>query len=219
MKALVKVILIIGLCFAATFLAIKATGALTVEQIDGWLTQARQLSPLYVGALVAALLLADLFIAMPTLTVTILAGFFLGHAYGATAALAGLMLAGVCGYVVGWRFGEPVLAFLVKDAAERESAKTLFRQRGFVMILLARAVPILPEVTACLAGMTGMPFRRFILAWSLSSAPYALIAAYAGSVSSLENPQPAILAAIGISGVLWTGWYVFRRRGPNRQVA
>jgi uncharacterized membrane protein YdjX (TVP38/TMEM64 family) len=219
MKALVKVILIVGLCFAATFVAIKATGTLTVEQIDGWLTQARQMSPLYAGALVAVLLLADLLVAMPTLTVTILAGFFLGHAYGTVAALTGLMLAGLCGYGLGWRFGESVLGFLVKDAVERESAKTLFRQRGFVMILLARAMPILPEVTACLAGMTRMPFRRFMVAWSLSSAPYALIAAYAGSISSLGNPQPAILTAIGISAVLWTGWYVFRRRSPDRQAA
>lgn len=219
MKALIKVILFVGLCFAATFVAIKATGALTVEQIDGWLTQARQLSPVYVGALVAGLLLADLFIAMPTLTVTILAGFFLGHAYGATAALTGLMLAGLCGYGVGRHFGEPVLRFLVRDAAEREGAKILFRQRGFVMILLARAVPILPEVTACLAGMTGMPFGRFILAWSLSSAPYALIAAYAGSVSTLDNPMPAILTAIGITTVLWTGWYLFRRHKPYGQAA
>jgi len=77
------------------------------------------------------------------------------------------------------------------------------------MILLSRAMPILPEVTACLAGMTKMKFSKFILAWLISTIPYVLIISYAGSASSIENPKPAIYTAIGISVTLWSGWYLF----------
>ena len=210
MKSLFKLVLMIGACFAATFLLVRATGVLSAEQIEAWLTQARSLSPAFVGTLVFTLLLADLFIAVPTMTVTILSGFFLGHGYGAAAALAGLTAAGICGYVLGRVFGDRILRFLVPSANEREEAVTTFRTHGFVMILLSRAVPILPEVTACLAGMTGMAFPRFLLAWCLSTVPYTLIAAYAGSVSTLANPGPAIFTALGLSAVLWTAWLGFR---------
>ncbi len=84
------------------------------------------------------------------------------------------------------------------------------------MILLSRAMPILPEVTACLAGMTKMKFSRFLLAWCLSTIPYVLIVSYAGSVSSLENPKPAIYTAIGISATLWAGWYLFNKKRKNK---
>ena len=219
MKALLKIILIIGLCFATTFILVKSTGSLSVDQIETWLNQARELSPVYVGSIVFALLFADLFIAVPTLTVTILSGFFLGQWIGTAAAWSGLMTAGVCGYWLSRYFGEAILRFLVRDEDEREEAKATFRRHGFVMILLSRAVPILPEVTACLAGMTGMGFPRFLLAWLLSTAPYTLIAAYAGSISSVESPQPAIFAAIGISGFFWIAWYLFHRRNRRLESA
>ena len=212
MKPLLKLILIIGLCFAATFVVLKGTGAITVEKIESWLTWARETTPLYVALIVAALLFADLFVAVPTLTVTILAGFFLGHYHGSAAAAAGLMLAGTCGYWLSRRFGDAILRTIVRDPAGRDEASQTFRRHGFAMILMSRAMPILPEVTACLAGITRMPFHRFLLAWSLSTLPYVGIAAYAGSISSLSNPQPAILAAIGIAAVLWTAWWLFRRR-------
>ena len=211
MKALFRLVLIIGAVFAATFLLVKTTGSLSVGQIETWLNQARTLSPALVATVVFALLFADLFVAVPTMTVTILSGFFLGHALGSAVALAGLMAAGICGYGLGRVLGSRILAFLVPSEAERDEARETFRAHGFVMILLSRAVPILPEVTACLAGMTGMRFTRFLLAWSLSTIPYALIAAFAGSVSSLANPKPALFTPLGLSATLWLAWFVFSR--------
>ncbi len=212
MRTLLKVILIIGFCFAMTFILVKVTGVLTIEKIKSWLEQAKNLSPIYVGSVIVALLFADLFIAVPTLTVTMFAGFFLGFTYGIIAALSGVMLAGICGYVISYYFGERILNLIIKDQKERDEVQVTFQQHGFIMIVLSRAVPILPEVTACLAGMTRMSFSKFLFAWSLSSIPYVMIAAYAGSISSLENPKPAIFTALLILGTLWIGWYIFRRR-------
>jgi uncharacterized membrane protein YdjX (TVP38/TMEM64 family) len=81
----------------------------------------------------------------------------------------------------------------------------------FLMIIMSRASPILPEVSACMAGITGMKFRRFLLAWTINSVPFALIAAYSGSVSSISNPRPAIYAAISIYAVLWIGWWILKK--------
>jgi len=215
MRSLLKVFLIVASCFATTFLLIKFTGLLTFEQIEGWLIQAKGLSPIYVGVIVALLLFADLFIAIPTLTVMILSGYFLGHTYGAFAAFTGIMLAGVCGYAISRYYGDSILGFLVKDERGRNDAICTFQKHGFVMILLSRAMPIMPETTACLSGMTRMPFNKFLLAWLISSVPYLLIATYAGSISTIDNPRPAIFTAIGISMFLWISWFFYHRRNNN----
>jgi uncharacterized membrane protein YdjX (TVP38/TMEM64 family) len=211
MKSLLKVALILFLLFASTFLLLNITGVLTADQIEFWLTNAKDLPPIYIGLFVASLLFLDLFIAVPTLTIAIGAGFFLGHIYGFIAVFIGFSLAGVVGYCLSRLYGNKVLNFLIKDEDKRMEATTLFKKHGVVTILLSRAMPILPEVSACLAGMMHLPFKRFITAWILSSAPYALIATYAGSISTFDDPKPAIFAAIGLSVFLWTCWYLYRR--------
>lgn len=212
MQHLLKVIIIIAAVFATTFLVLKITGVLSVEQIKLWLLKAKELSPLYVGGIVALLLFTDLFVAVPTMTVITLSGYFLGFRYGAVASLTGLALAGVSGYGLSTVLGERILGFILKKEKARQEAKATFRKHGVVMILLARAIPILPEVTACLAGMTNMKFWKFLLAWSFSTIPYVLILTYAGSVSSIENPKPALYTALVVSAALWAGWYLFNKK-------
>jgi len=165
---------------------VKMTGILSVEQIKMWFLQAKDYSPFYVGCIVVLLLFADLFIAVPTLTIITLSGYFLGFQHGAIASLIGLILAGVTGYALSYVFGENILSILLKKEQARQEAKNTFNQHSFIMIILSRAMPILPEVTACLAGITKMKFSKFILAWLISTVPYTVIISYAGSVSSLE---------------------------------
>jgi len=216
MKSLFKLFLIIAAIFGSTFVIIKSMGLLSIEQIEGWLSDAKLLSPFYVGGLVALLLFADLFIAIPTLTVSIFSGFLLGHIYGAIAALIGVVLAGICGYLLSYYYGDKILGVLIKDEKDRKDAIKSFNTHGFVMILLSRAMPILPESSACLSGMTKMPFSKFLLAWLLSSVPYILIATYVGSISTLDNPKPAIFGAIGITTFFWVSWYVYHRLNKNK---
>ncbi len=217
MKSLLKIMIILALIFASTFLVAKFTGILSVDKIETWLTAAKSLSPVYVAAIVVLLLFADLFIAVPTLTISILSGFFLGNFIGSIAAICGLMLAGTTGYFISYIYGERLVALLIKDEKQREEARETFQTHGVIMILLARAVPILPEVAACMAGTTKMPFLKFILSWSVSSIPYALIAAYAGSISTLDNPKPAIFTAIGLTGFFWVGWFIFRKLNRRKE--
>ena len=219
MKSLIKIILIIASVFALTFVLVKMTGVLSIEQIKIWFLQTKELPPYYMGLIVILLLFSDLFIAIPTLTVITLSGYFLGFQYGAISSIIGLTLSGFTGYGLSNIFGEKIFKFLLKKEKDRQEAKDTFTKHGFVMILLSRAMPILPEVTACLSGLTKMKFSKFTSAWLLSSTPYVLIISYAGSVSSLENPKPAIYTAIGMSATLWLGWYLFnknRKKVENR---
>ena len=88
MKPLVKVMLILGSIFALTFIVGRLLGILTVENVRQWLELAAGIDPFWLAGTVVFLLFLDLFVAVPTLSITILAGFFLGFPAGAAAATA-----------------------------------------------------------------------------------------------------------------------------------
>lgn len=217
MKPLIKIMLTLGLAFATTFLLLNATGVVTVAKIETWLTLARDADPLWVAPIIALLLFVDLIISVPTLATITLSGYFLGPVVGALAGIAGLVMAGLGGYCMSHRYGDLLLKVVIKEEAKRSDAVATFQEHGAVVILLSRASPMLPEVCACMAGMTRMPLGKFLVLWLASSVPYAAIAAYAGSISSLDNPHPAIFAAIGLMSFLWLSWLVVRRSGQKRQ--
>jgi uncharacterized membrane protein YdjX (TVP38/TMEM64 family) len=212
MKPLVKVMLILGSLFALTFVAGRLLGILTVENVKQWLEMAASIDPYWLAGTVILLLFLDLFVAVPTLTITILAGYFLGFPAGAAAALTGMSLAAFSGYFISSRLGERPISLLVRDADDRQHMADTFQRNGPVMIILSRAAPIVPEVTACMAGATNMNFGRYLMFFGLSTLPYVGIAAYAGSISSIESPQPAILAVLFLYATLWLGWYLFQRK-------
>ncbi|MDF1607830.1 VTT domain-containing protein [Hoeflea sp. YIM 152468] len=211
MKPLIKVMLFLGTAFALTFILGRLFGLLTVENVRHWLELAGRVDPLWLAGTVVLLLFLDLFVAVPTLTITILGGFFLGFPAGAITAFAGMSLAAFSGYGISRIWGDRAVSFLVRNKDDRLDMARTFRRNGPAMIVLSRAAPIVPEVTACMAGATNMPFAQYIGYFSLSTLPYVTIASYAGSISSPQSPQPAIYAALALYAVLWIGWYLFRR--------
>lgn len=212
MKALIKVFVVLFLFFTFTFLVIKYFELLSIEDIKFYLNQAKELSPLYLGLLVSFFLFLDLFIAVPTLSIIILSGYFLGFGYGFAFSLLGVSLAGMSGYGLSYKFGNKFLNFLIKDKEQKKEMTKTFNKHGTAMILLSRAMPILPEASACLSGFTKMKFKKFALAWYISSVPYILIATYSGSISSIDNPTPAILTGIGLSLFFWTMWFIYHKK-------
>ena len=211
MKPLIKVMLFLAAAFAFTFIVGRVLGILTVENVTHWLELAGAVDPAGLAATVVLLLFLDLFVAVPTLTITLLGGYFLGFPAGAAAAFTGMSLAAICGYGISRIWGERAVSFLMRNEHDRQDMAQAFQRNGPAMIILSRAAPIVPEVTACMAGVTNMCFTHYLGYFSLSTLPYVLIASYAGSISSPESPQPAIYAALTLYAVLWIGWYLFRR--------
>lgn len=212
MRQLITLALTLAAIFASTFILIKATGILTVEDIESALAAASQINPLYVAAGVIALLFADLLIAIPTLTIAILSGYFLGFVLGGISAMSGMIMAGLAGYMICWFYGPGLLMKIYKNPEKLHEMESIFSLHGSMVLIICRALPILPEVSCCLAGANRMPFWRFLLYYAIGTVPYAFIAAYAGSQSSLSEPKPAIFTAIAIPLFLWSAWFIFLRK-------
>lgn len=223
MKDLLKVMLVLALVFISTFIIIKVTGLFTLDDIISLAKQALQIHPIVLAMVIIGLLFADLFIAIPTMTVSILAGYFLGWPLGAATTLVGFYLAGVTGYWISRVYGWRLLNHLINDHKRLTEMHDIYSSYGPIVLIICRALPILPEVSCCMAGATRMPVSKFLGMYSLGSVPYALITTYAGSISTLEKPIPAIIAVIGISLILWLVWLVLGRRikvkrGGNKNV-
>jgi membrane protein DedA with SNARE-associated domain len=89
-------------------------------------------------------------------------------------------------------------------ASEEKLARfqSLFDRWGGYAVLVSRALPILPEVMAVLAGLARMRFSRFLAALLLGSGATALLFAWLGHASRAE-PWWGMLAATVIPLAVW----------------
>ncbi len=209
MKALIKFVVLLGAFFTLTLVVFKLLGILSADDIKLWLEAAMELSPWIVGSIIVALMMVDLFIAIPTLSLTILSGFFLGVELGVFYSSIGMIGAGTMGYVISRFHGDKLLRFVSSEEAQREEMIRIFTTFGPFSLMLCRAAPMLPEVTSCLAGVTKMPYWKYLLFYSVGTLPYAVIAAYSGSISTVNDPGPAIFTFIAIFGGLSLVWITF----------
>jgi len=214
MKDLLRIGLILGLAFASTFLMIRALGLLPEDGVIAWLESLRDIHPGWLMAGVVALLLLDLLIAVPTMTTILIAGWLLGPVLGGLTAALGLMLMGGVGYALGRTFGRPILQRLFKDDTRLAGVEAAFARNDLLTLAVCQALPILPELSATLAGIARMNPLRFALGYGLGVIPFAFIVAAGGAASTPDDLRPAILTVIAITAILLILWRLLLRRRP-----
>lgn len=155
------------------------------------------------------LLVGDLVLPVPGTVVISALGYLYGTLVGGIIATAGLMSAGLTGYGLGRLCGE---GFARRWLGERDYHKgqRLFSNGGGWAVALSRAVPILPEVISCTAGLVRMPFRRFVLALACGSVPTGLLFAAIGRAGH-DAPGWAFGLSIIAPALLWWAASRFHR--------
>jgi uncharacterized membrane protein YdjX (TVP38/TMEM64 family) len=200
-------------------LVIKFSGLLTVQDIKDTFSSLQEQPTYILGSVVIVLLFIDLFIAIPTMTVILLAGYFLGFSWAIIYVAIGLLGASLTGYFLSKLYGEKILDKLSNDTEQKNQMKELFNTHGMVVIMLSRAVPLLPEISACLAGTCHMKITKYLFAWIIGTVPYISVMTYAGSISSLDNPIPALVAALGVTLLFSLFWFIFMRRNKKEKMS
>jgi uncharacterized membrane protein YdjX (TVP38/TMEM64 family) len=150
---------------------------------------------------VIVLLVGDLFLPIPATPVMSAAGYLYGWFSGGLIAAAGSFLAGTMAYLLCRRFGLR-LAERIVGCTDLEKGHALFVRQGPWLVALSRALPVLPEVIACLAGLTEMPARAFFVSLACGSLPLGFV--YAGiGAAGVERPGMALALSAGIPVGLW----------------
>lgn len=147
------------------------------------------------------LLVGDLALPVPGTIVISALGYLYGAFLGGLISACGLILAGILSYGVGRLFGERIARRWLGDG-DYDKGKRLFATGGGWMVALSRAVPILPEVISCTAGLVRMPFGRYVTALICGSVPMGFVFAAIGTMGH-ETPGWAVALSLGVPAVLW----------------
>lgn len=147
------------------------------------------------------LLASDLVLPVPGTVVISALGYVYGTVLGGAVAATGLTAAGLLGYWGGRLFGEKSARRWLGDR-DYEAGRRLFENGGGWVVALSRALPILPEVVSCTAGLVRMPFRRFVTALACGSVPMGFLFAAIGR-SGHDAPGWAFALSLAVPAVLW----------------
>lgn len=156
------------------------------------------------------LLVADLVLPIPATPVMSALGWIYGPWLGGAIGAAGAFTSGSLAYGLCRKFGDRI-ALRILGAEDLAKGHRLFAFAGGWIIALTRWVPILPEVTSCLAGLTKMPGRKFFPALACGCVPMAMTFAWIGSQGH-EQPTLALGLSAALPVALWcvTAWLLKR---------
>ncbi|MFN6924336.1 MAG: TVP38/TMEM64 family protein [Tabrizicola sp.] len=212
MRDLPGIGLILALVFASTFVLARWSGILPEEDLLAWLQDLRERHPAWLIGAVLLLLVPDLFIAVPTMTTVLLAGWLLGAGPGGRTAASGLLLMGSTACLIGRSAGRRGLSRLFRADARLAGIERALARNDLLTLAICQALPILPELSATLAGIARTPPLRFLAGWALGVVPFSFVVAGGGAASSPDDLRPAILTAIGTTAVLLLAWRILPRR-------
>jgi len=147
------------------------------------------------------MLIGDLVLPIPTGAIFGGLGILYGPLLGGFIGAVGSFLSGIIGYALCRRFGHN-LAKRVVGVSSMQRGERLFAQSGGWLVAFSRWLPILPEVVACIAGLTRMPLLRFSLALLCGAIPVAYFFAVLGHAGS-DQPAITLLICALLPLLLW----------------
>ncbi|GMU24659.1 MAG: hypothetical protein AMXMBFR13_47320 [Phycisphaerae bacterium] len=144
---------------------------------------------------------ADLVLPVPATVIMAGLGVVYGPVLGGLIGAAGSMLAGALAYGAARLLGRPAARFLVGER-DLEQARGFFARAGGWAVAVSRPMPLLAEVSACLAGLAGMPSGRFFPALACGALPLGLAFATLG-YSGSDRPALAVVISALAPLALW----------------
>jgi membrane-associated protein len=199
--------------------------------VDHFLGMGPSVAYVLIGLLVFAEAAVFAGFVLPGEIAVILGGALAGtHRLSLTALLVLVVVAAIAGdtvgYEVGKRAGPRLLATrpLRRHAARLDEARSMLRRRGGVAVLLGRFTAFLRAIMPALAGLSRMPYGRF-LAWNAAGGliwgvgvtllGYFAGASYTKVEQALGRSSAVLLAVVVVAAVVvWR-----RRRAPDREAS
>ena len=160
------------------------------------------------------LLIADVFLPVPSSVVMVAHGALFGLVPGAALSLLGGVSAALVGFALGRR-GRGVVE-RVTTPAQRAKADRLLTRWGPWAVVSTRAVPVLAETVAVLAGTSPMRWSVLICAGGAGTAvPALLYAAVGAGADTASSTVVAVVLALAFSGLVVVTGGGLRRSSPR----
>jgi uncharacterized membrane protein YdjX (TVP38/TMEM64 family) len=148
------------------------------------------------GAVVGVgLIVVDLFVPVPSPAIMAALGLIYGVWLGGAIATFASFMAGMVGYTLCRVIG-PRAAAWIAGPKEMEMLRGLFERSGVWLIAFSRVLPWIPEVLACLAGLSRMSLARFSTGCLIGSVLVAFLNAYFGSRGESDPQTVAVVLVL-----------------------
>jgi uncharacterized membrane protein YdjX (TVP38/TMEM64 family) len=175
-------------------LALASCAAIpTAEEADAALLTLRDYES-FAWAVGIALIWADLVLPVPQTAVIAALGIIYGTLLGGLLGSFGLITGGLLGYALMRTSARRYVQRFVGPRSLRK-VESLLDQGGAWAIVLTRSLPYsIPEAMVFLAGLAGMPMKKFIAALTIGSVPTAFVFAGVGA-GWADQPILALVAS------------------------
>jgi uncharacterized membrane protein YdjX (TVP38/TMEM64 family) len=158
------------------------------------------------------LLVADLFLPIPSTIVMSALGWLYGPFVGGVVSSCGLFLSAQLAYQLSLRFGRKI-AIRLADEESLAAASRWFSKAGGACVAVSRCLPVLSEAIACLAGLSRFPQRDFLVASLLGTLPAGFTFAFIGQLGHEDSATATTLSAL-IPILLWFTYRRISRGSP-----
>lgn len=160
------------------------------------------------AAYVLLLLLQAVFAPLPAPAVAVAGGYVFGITEGFFLTWAGALLGGAACFGLSRTLGRR----FVSQSGRMEKIDAYAKKHGAFAVFVLRLVPLISfDAVSYVAGLSGIPFRKFLLATALGMAPGTFVFVYLGGAS----PGPVAYGALIALAVLGTAAYACFGRGPR----
>lgn len=193
-----------------------ALGRGTVLLASGQLAQFQQhllsLGP-WAPVVSIALLVADaLIVPIPATIILVANGLVFGLWGGAIVSLAGSLLGAIAAYAIGHHFGRALLERLL-PMERLDQTDRIMTKYGAWAVVVAHWIPGIPgDPMSYAAGVTRMPFLKFLTLTTIGLVPANIVAAFVGVEIAGDVPVMYWIAGWSLVAIVWVVWRRLKRK-------
>lgn len=196
---------LLGATVTGAFVAFTVSGGPSAGDIRDTVDSAGIAAPLAFVALYVGLTV----IAFPGAIPSAASGLLFGTALGTVLTVTGATIGATLAFLIGRRLGR---AQVERIAGERTARlDSWLERRGFLAVLYARLVPLVPfNVLNYAAGLTSIRTRDYVVATAIGIVPGSF--AYTALGGSIDDPaSPEFIAAVALIVILAAGGAIAAR--------
>ncbi|HET7435691.1 MAG TPA: VTT domain-containing protein [Thermoanaerobaculia bacterium] len=160
-----------------------------------------------------ALLIADVFLPVPSIPIMVANGALFGIAGGTALSMLGTIGATLVGFAVGRAGNDAIKRFVTPR--EHARAGALLERWGVIAIVISRPIPIVAETVAILAGSSPVTWMQAFVASVAGSIVPCVAYAWAGASAQSIGVQTIVFAGVMAMAVLL--FVIGRRIAPGKQ--
>lgn len=194
MRSVIRAAVLLSVFLAIPIIPFLMLGEAFEQQVTAWVREQHELQL----ALIAGLLVSDIFLPVPSSAVITYAGGVIGFWPATLTSWIGLNVGGCLGFGLAKLLGKP-FARRFAEADDLERVERVADRYGPAVLLLTRPLPILAEACVLLMGTTQLSWRRFLVPVVVANLGIAIVYALCGA--GFEDQKTLIVVAV-TSGTL-----------------